>query len=316
MKISVIIPVYNVEKYIEKCLDSVVNQTYKNIEIIIIDDETPDGSIEICKKYIKSDDRIILIQQKNKGLSGARNTGLKKATGEYVLFVDSDDYLSKDALEKFADYITNSCEKLDVVSGNALKVNGEVSKSIIVGGNSEDTIGEIALKNQIKSYQYNAPVWLRIYRRNFLIEEQLFFEEGLLHEDEYWTPFVLAKSKEIRHIDNSFYYYVEREDSITNKKNKSRNIQAIVNICSLINSELSTNIYSIDLKKLLKDYTSRLYMNSITLEEKQIENERFSLRNRIFAFKNARRIRTYSQSMIFLIAPKIYRNIKIRNAGK
>lgn len=312
MKISVIIPVYNVEKYIEKCLDSVVNQTYKNIEIIIIDDETPDGSIEICKKYIKSDDRIILIQQKNKGLSGARNTGLKKATGEYVLFVDSDDYLSKDAVQKFADYITSSNKKLDVVSGNALKVNGEVSKSIIVGGNIEDTTGEIALKNQIKSYQYNAPVWLRIYRRNFLIEEQLFFEEGLLHEDEYWTPFVLAKSKEIRHIENTFYYYVERENSITKKKDKTKNIKAILSICNNLCVELKSKKYSIDLKILLEDYASRLYMNAITLDNVELSSGNFTFNKRIFALKKSRRLKTTAQAIVFLLAPKIYREIKNR----
>ena len=98
-KISIIIPVYNVEKYLSRCLESVINQSYKNIEIIIVNDGSTDNSFDICNKYKKKDKRVILIDQNNQGLSGARNTGLKHATGEYICFIDSDDYVEKDYVE-------------------------------------------------------------------------------------------------------------------------------------------------------------------------------------------------------------------------
>ena len=99
VKISVIIPVYNVEKYLKECLDSVINQTLKDIEIICVNDGSTDNSLNILENYAKKDNRIIVISQKNKGLSGARNTGLKYCSGEYVSFIDSDDYVSKDLFE-------------------------------------------------------------------------------------------------------------------------------------------------------------------------------------------------------------------------
>ena len=115
-KVSIIIPVYNSERTLERCLDSVINQTYKNIEILIVNDGSKDKSLEIMKEYQKKDNRIMVINQENKGLSGARNAGLDKATGEYVTFIDSDDYIKanliKDTIEIFNRY---NC---DVVRNN------------------------------------------------------------------------------------------------------------------------------------------------------------------------------------------------------
>lgn len=98
--VSIIIPVYNVQEYLRKCLDSVINQTYKNLEIIIVNDGSTDNSFSICKEYAKKDPRIILLSQENRGLSNARNTGIKKISGNYIYFVDSDDWLRLDAIEE------------------------------------------------------------------------------------------------------------------------------------------------------------------------------------------------------------------------
>ena len=97
--VSIVLPVYNVEKYLPRCLDSVTGQTYKDLEIICVDDGSPDGSVEIIKRYAENDDRIVLISQKNQGLSGARNTGINAARGEYIMFLDSDDYIDAEACE-------------------------------------------------------------------------------------------------------------------------------------------------------------------------------------------------------------------------
>ena len=100
-KISIIVPIYNVEKYLEKCVESLINQTYKNLEIILVDDESPDNCPKICDDYINVDSRIKVIHQKNMGLSGARNSGIKIATGEYLVFQDSDDTLELNELDKY-----------------------------------------------------------------------------------------------------------------------------------------------------------------------------------------------------------------------
>ncbi|MCR5506573.1 MAG: glycosyltransferase, partial [bacterium] len=114
-KISVIIPVYNVELYLSQCLESIINQTYKNLEIILVNDGSKDSSIDICKAYVKKDKRIKYIYQKNMGLSASRNTGIKNATGDYIHFIDSDDYIPLDYYEKMISALGNS--DADIVCG-------------------------------------------------------------------------------------------------------------------------------------------------------------------------------------------------------
>ena len=124
MKISVIIPVYGVEKYIRKCLESVINQTYKNLEIIIVNDETKDNSIKIVEEYIK-DPRIRIINKKNEGVAQARNCGLKQATGEYISFIDSDDWLELDLYEK----LISNLENEDILVFNYNMYNEKTKKT-------------------------------------------------------------------------------------------------------------------------------------------------------------------------------------------
>ena len=113
-KISIIVPIYNVEKYLERCVDSLVNQTYENIEIILVDDGSPDYCPQLCDEYAKKDSRIVVIHKKNGGLSDARNYGLCKASGEYILYVDSDDYIELDSCEKLVNGMANN---VDMVVG-------------------------------------------------------------------------------------------------------------------------------------------------------------------------------------------------------
>lgn len=112
-KVSIIVPIYNVQKYIYKCIDSILSQTYKNLEIILVDDGSPDNCGKICDEYASKDNRIIVVHTKNGGLSAARNVGLNKSTGNFIIFVDSDDYLENSAIEDCLNYIkTNNCDIL------------------------------------------------------------------------------------------------------------------------------------------------------------------------------------------------------------
>ena len=125
--VSIIVPVYNVEKYLRKCLDSIVNQTYKNIEVICVDDGSPDNSIDILREYRAKDDRVTIIRQKNKGLSGARNTGIKNATGKYIMFIDSDDWVELNMVELMTKKMDNKNLEL-AVCGTINHIGNEIQK--------------------------------------------------------------------------------------------------------------------------------------------------------------------------------------------
>ena len=126
LKVSIIVPIYNMEQYLNRCLESIINQTYENIEIILINDGSKDNSLEICKNYAKKDNRIMIIDQKNSGVSSARNSGLDKATGEYLAFVDPDDWIDKDGIEKMVDFALK--HKCDIAFFD-YKINDEIQKS-------------------------------------------------------------------------------------------------------------------------------------------------------------------------------------------
>ena len=211
--VSIIIPVYNVEKYLDKCIASVVNQTYTNLEIILIDDGSPDNCPTICDQWQAKDSRITVIHQQNGGLSIARNEGLKLATGEYIGFVDSDDWIEPDMvellltalLETDADIAvcnyqlesegSKAIRKIAVSSERKLYSNEEVLIIIIIGGSFITTV-----------------VWNKLYRKNVL--SNIKFPEGKIHEDNLWTPQVVGNSKRIVYIEDSLYHYVIRKESL------------------------------------------------------------------------------------------------------
>ena len=207
--VSVIIPVYNVEEYIEKCLNSVVNQTYKKIEIIIIDDGTQDGAGKICDDYAKKDNRIKVIHQNNRGLSAARNVGIDKAKGKYIAFIDSDDYVNEKYIELLlADIVENNadisvCGYNDVTPAKKLRT-GEESCCYLLS----------------KQLDLDIVAWNKIYRRDLFIENDIRYPEGRLHEDNLTTYKLYSRARKVSYISESLYNYVIREGSITTSDKK------------------------------------------------------------------------------------------------
>ncbi len=222
-KVSVIIPIYNVEKYIEACLDSVQNQTLKEIEIICVNDGTPDNSMEIISRKSKPDKRIRIIETKNRGLSAARNLGLKQAIGEYVIFLDSDDTLKENALEIL--YRTMNQKQLQQVFFEAdvvydtRKVKREnyvkYHKYYHRKGTYDqvETGGEI-LRWMLDNKDYRMSACLQMFQRAFLIHNGLFFHEGILHEDNLFTPRAICKAERVMAIKDALYVRYLRSDSI------------------------------------------------------------------------------------------------------
>ncbi|MBC2243096.1 glycosyltransferase [Listeria booriae] len=214
--ISVILPVYNVANYLEKCLNSVLSQTFRDFEIIVVDDGSTDGSSDILAVYNQLVPNLYLYTQTNAGLSAARNLGLKHAKGKYIYFLDSDDYLELDMFEKCVQLAERY--QLDFVKFDARPF----SDTAEVEWNRYDSM---AFLEPYKLYQlddwlkkqyqhYNSPVWLFLIRHSLIRENGLAFQEGLLHEDELFTPQMFAVSKRMMYLDKAFFNRRYRQDSI------------------------------------------------------------------------------------------------------
>ena len=208
--ISIIIPVYNVEKYLNSCLDSVLSQTYKNFEAILINDGSKDGSIEICNDYVKKDPRFHLFSTENRGLSLARNRGMEEASGEFICFLDSDDMFHERYLETLhdlimrydADYSCCECTRKDPPqwSTEPPRVYVENGEEILDHMNNNDVIKTV--------------VWNKLYRRRLIEENHLRFEAGRIYEDMLFSPLVMYYSRRAVFTDERLYYYRVRNDSI------------------------------------------------------------------------------------------------------
>ena len=214
-KISVIVPIYNVEKYLERCLESIVHQSYKNLEIILVNDGSKDNSLMICEEYKKQDERIIIINKKNGGASSARNEGLKIATGDYISFIDSDDYIEEDMYEILVRNLIENDADISVSGVKDIIENIDGSQTIIKDTFNGERILETvnSIEAMRKYFLGSWAPWDKIYKRE--IHKDLFFPEGEINEDEAIVLEVLKKAKKIVYDNKSFYNYIKRDSSVT-----------------------------------------------------------------------------------------------------
>lgn len=234
VKVSIIVPVYNVYKYLDRCLKSLVSQTLNDIEIIIINDGSPDDSQNIIDKYAKEyPKKIRAFEVENGGISEARNIGLSKATGSYIGFVDSDDYIEKDMYEKL--YNLAEKEGLDIVIGGLYNVVEETGKK-------EPIIDKkISNDNDINVLLGTTAVWNKIYRKE--VVENIKFRKRKWYEDLDYTVKAISNSKKIGYVDECFYNYMIRQGSIMNNKNLERNLE-ILDTFDEIKSYKKSNKYN------------------------------------------------------------------------
>lgn len=249
ISISVIVPVYNVEKYIRECIQSILNQTMKNIEIIIVNDGSRDNSIEEIIDLVNLNKNIILINKKNGGLSSARNEGLKYATGKYISFVDSDDYIDKNFLKTL--YLEAEEHNLDIAFGGNTKLyknDQEKNSRDVRLFNNQNMSGICFLKKQMKFRDFRPEVWDDLYSRDFLVKNNLTFYEGILHEDEEFTIQCLIEANRVRLVDTYGYIYRQREDSIMSNSASLKNLESLYLILDRIMEKynISTNQEKLD----------------------------------------------------------------------
>lgn len=238
-KISVIVPIYKVEKYLEKCVDSILNQTYSNTEVILVEDGSPDKCGEMCDMYAEKDSRVVVLHKENGGLSDARNAGMLIATGEYISFVDSDDYIEPDMLEIMYNRMKEDGTDLVVCNFSYVDEEGNIIKEKNQNSPIKDEMltGEQAFSRLAgKKYWYYVTAWNKLYRRDLL--KDIEFPKGKINEDEFVAHYVLAKCNRISCVEKSLYMYVQREHSImhrlVNGKYTIKNFDAMEAFCSRV----------------------------------------------------------------------------------
>ncbi len=257
--VSVIVPIYNVEAYLEKCITSIINQTYTNIEIILINDGSTDTSLKICQEYQKLDNRIIILNKNNEGLSAARNDGIAKSKGKYICFIDGDDYISPNYIEKLYNDLTK--HKADISVCNFYYENYQGSLTKKKECQNQIYTSTEALKD-IFLIQKNLEimVWNKLYKKELFTKNNITFPKSMIHEDNFVTYKLFAKSKRISLINDKLYYYVQRNNSITNTYSKKR-----LDVLKSIDEIKAYFISRKDLNEAINCYEFSTYLTIINL---------------------------------------------------
>ena len=257
MKISIIIPVYNAEKYISRCIESVLAQTFTDWELILVDDGSKDSSLSICESFANTNSRIKIISQKNSGPSAARNKGLEIAKGEYICFIDADDWFDKELLKAYTDALTIT--KWDIIFQSFIRETIDGNELSTVFSTSMDT--DAYTKEEIICKLYKEHVygwsWCKMFRRYIIEKYKIRFDESLnLWEDELFTSQFLKYASSVKTIDCKHYHYVQYKQSLMNTNNtylKRLALSEIMNeaLLPISNNELldyTNNTYNYNLK--------------------------------------------------------------------
>ena len=291
MFISLIIPVYNVEQYLRDCLNSVVAQTNSDCEVICVNDGSTDGSLTILKEFQNRYNQITVITQQNKGLSGARNAGILAAKGDYLFFLDSDDWIEPNTSEILAQKQRGE----DLVCFNGRRVFED--------GSTEEPDNEIEELN-LNGWEYYCKYALvrrkfhfvcsvlRLYRREYLLKNKLFFEEGIYHEDNLFTPLACYYAQTVKVIPDCLYVYRIRKGSIT----QSVNVQRLYDMITVANklSDFFIPISDIDKNNLYREIAGE-YFGAFMPEKRKLYGDKDLAIKRIINWNNFKTVSIYAR---------------------
>lgn len=298
---SIIVPVYKVEQYLDRCVQSLIHQTYRNIEIILVDDGSPDHSPAMCDAFARQDSRIRVIHKKNGGLSDARNAGIAAAAGEYLIFVDSDDYILTDTCEQLLPFAHG---ENDIIIGDGLCEGG--NKRLTHGYTPECVSGEAYLKLALRGGSMPMAAWLYVYKRDFLLDNQLWFKCGITHEDEEFTPRTFLAAKRAIESGVCFYRYIVREDSITTKQDLRKNGKDFYETCL----ELKAIYEKLEDKELRSALLDSLVVKYLSLfQTGRLYQYGGAYIHRRFVLKNAYCAKTKFKAWLFALSPRLYWHI-------
>lgn len=321
-KISVIVPVYNVEEYLPKCIESIRNQTHKNIEIILVNDGSTDRCGNICNEYAALDHRIKVIHQKNEGLAGARNTGIEAATGEYLAFVDSDDWIDADMYEVLHNLIIENEADIAMCRVREISQKGIIDEStndIVV---CDSTEALILIVTKANNYKLEHGITNKLIKweliRNFR------FPKGKLMEDLYFTPPLIYTSKKCVYINKAKYNYLtDRENSIMNAKVSEKMINDELNGYQVLEDFFASKEINHCLTLIREIFLSRLLYFYFEVKNSPLNNKDnllFDLEelfkknylNSDLTFSSSARL---LQSKLFYLSPQLFYRLKeqVRN---
>lgn len=273
--LSIVIPIYNAEKYLPDCLDSLLQtKGIGSTEILLIDDGSTDGSASVAGKYEKENTNIRLIRKENEGPSATRNLGVSEACGKYIFFCDADDMVVPVLFEKVIDLAAESSEDMFMWdSGIVYDMNDLLAKK------DEEYFAHYGLPKEEQTYSgkevmeilirkgkgFIATVWLGAYRRDFLQENDLKFEKGLIYEDELWVPKVLLAAKTVHYLPEKIYKYRVRRGSITNpeKKDLKKNVEALMYVYTSLYDYYDAVLSGDPLKDIIEGNLTKRYLHMI-----------------------------------------------------
>ena len=312
IKVSVIVPIYKVEKYLSECVDSIRNQTLEDIEIILVDDGSPDNCPQICDEYKKLDNRIKVVHKKNGGLSSARNAGMRVATGEYIGFVDSDDYIEVDMYEKM--YNTSKKYNVDFVMCDYYKSYGsdkkEVSLEIDEGMYNKEKIKSIIYPQLIMTenidYGPLLAVWHCLYKNTFLKENDLYFDDIVKYsEDNLFSSIVGYKSDSFYYRKGSYFYNYRYNPNSISTTYKEDALDVYIEM----NNRLYDNFYGCkeyDFKRQLSLHMIYYTLNYIN----QVLGSNLNLKEKYSKIKNSLKKKEVKRAFDKFLLPDI--NLKLK----
>jgi glycosyltransferase involved in cell wall biosynthesis len=317
--ISVIVPVYNVEKYLKRCIDSIINQTYKNLEIILIDDGSSDSSGEICDEYAILDLRIHVIHQKNKGLSAARNAGIELATGEWIAFLDSDDWIDSEMYEILLDNGIKNNADISTCQSRNVNAKGELLSSK-TPNMIENQITEMSADDIISGLytltKVRFEVWNKLWKRSLIGETR--FIDGQVSEDVYFDRVLFTRTSKMVHTTRCLHNY------LTQRKGNTNNSFKIARLCIFgefdqwindLNVSNKTNLANL-VSCIAANFATDIYFEAVKREQSTEVKKRLQYQFKKY-YKQANkyseiRLSNKIKNLIFRISPKLF--VHFRNA--
>ena len=311
MKITCIIPVYKVESYLRLCVESLTHQTYQNIEIILVDDGSPDGSPELCEVLAGEDSRIRVIHKDNGGLSEARNVGLLAASGDYVVFVDGDDYwLSQDAMRQLVNEIR---PELDFIGFNCSyyypildKYRPWVPYDVLL---SSPVDKNTAMTELVKSGTFPMSACLKLLKRSFLVDNNLFFKKGQIAEDIPWFINILEKTSRCCFVNMYIYAYRQNVVGSITHTNDRRSFDSLFDIFKTELLKIEKRSFNEEAKNALKSFLAYEYCILLTYLRDFDRGEQNTFREKLYSYKS---ILNFTDNPKVRKASVVYRFLGIR----
>lgn len=305
---SVVIPVYNSEKYIKRCLESIYLQKYDNLQIIVIDDGSTDGSKEVVMDYVNKDSRFNYVYENNNGPAVARNLGMRLSRGQYICFVDSDDEIQADYFFELNDVLKNhKVEILEINAGIKLK-DGTFRKLITLDKSNVIMSGVDYLVDFLKFHKYfNVVPWTKIMKKSFIMDNNLFFDKRFA-EDEVWARKCFVKANKVMFFDKNLYIEHPRIKSQSQKKKLKKNVLDQKNNYRELEKLYKKNPFKKSKKNVIRNELCHGFIAISSLNS----DVKVTFADRLFCIRNAKSISEMLNTIVFCISPKLRYFIKNR----